>query len=144
MFCPNCGSEVPKEDRFCPNCGRPAVEKNFSDFENDRTALFEAEDIEKTRFLAALCYVNFIFIIIALLVEPGSGFLRYHINQSILLTVFGFACGIVAIIPLLGWIACAAGSIAAAVFTVICIIRAVKGEAKDLPFIGKFVIVNYN
>ena len=81
-------------------------------------------------------------IIIALLLEPNSKFLRYHINQSILLTVFGFICGLVAIVPVIGWIASVAGMIATVVFTIMGIVRSLKGQAKDLPIIGKYIIVN--
>ena len=45
---------------------------------------------------------------------------------------------------ILGWIVSAIGAIVCVVFTVIGIIRAYKCEAKDLPIIGKYTIVNYD
>ena len=142
MFCPKCGTQIPENDRFCPTCGEPVLGATFPD-ESDHTADFVSEDVERTKVLSALCYLNFIFIIIALLLEPNSKFLRYHINQSIVLTVFGILCGIVAIIPFLGWIISAVGAVACVVFTVMGVVRSLKGMAKDLPIIGKYTIVSY-
>ncbi len=144
MFCQKCGTQIPEGDNYCPICGEPAGVKTKAPDMSDHTAMFTAEDRERTRWLSALCYFNFIFIIIGLLLEPGSKFLRYHINQSILLTVFGFLCGIVMIIPFLGWIVGVVGSVAVLVFTVMGIVRAINREARDLPLIGKYVIVNYD
>ena len=144
MFCPKCGTQVPENDHYCPTCGEPVFEKNSVPDESDRTAMFDPEDAGRTNILSALCYLNFVFIIVALLLEPNSKFLRYHINQSLVLTVFGFACGIVAIVPFLGWIASAIGTVMVLVFTVMGIIRAYNREAKDLPLIGKYIIVNYD
>ena len=144
MFCPKCGTQVPENDHNCPTCGEPVFEKNFVPDESDRTAMFDPEDAGRTNILSALCYLNFVFIIVALLLEPNSKFLRYHINQSLVLTVFGFGCGIVAIVPFLGWIASAIGTVMVLVFTIMGIVRAYNREAKDLPFIGKYIIVNYD
>lgn len=144
MFCPKCGTQIPENDHYCPTCGEPVFAKKSFPDETDHTAMFDPEDAGKTNILSALCYLNFIFIIIALLLEPNSKFLRYHINQSLVLTVFGLLCGVAAIVPFLGWIVSAIGAIVCVVFTVIGIIRAYKCEAKDLPIIGKYTIVNYD
>ena len=144
MFCPKCGTNLSENDHFCPTCGEPAGVKPKAPDESDRTAMFSPEDAEKTHLLAALCYFNFIFIIIALLLEPDSKFLRFHINQSIVLTVFAVLCGIVAIVPFIGWVASAVGAIMTVVFTVMGIVRAVKCQARDLPIIGKYTIVSYD
>ncbi|MBQ7874619.1 MAG: zinc-ribbon domain-containing protein [Oscillospiraceae bacterium] len=144
MFCQKCGTQIPEGDHYCPTCGEPAVIKAKTPSESDHTAMFAAEDCAKTRLLAALCYFNFIFIIIALLLEPDSKFLRYHINQSLVLTVFGVVCGLCAIVPIIGWIVGVVGSVAALVFTIMGIVHAINREAKDLPIIGKYTIVNYD
>ena len=144
MFCPKCGTQVPENDHYCPTCGEPVFVKNSVPDESDRTAMFDPEDAGRTNILSALCYLSFLFIIVALLLEPNSKFLRYHINQSLVLTVFGILCGIVAIVPFLGWIASAIGTVMVLVFTIMGIVRAYNREAKDLPLIGKYIIVNYD
>ena len=141
MFCPKCGTQVPEDNHYCPTCGEAVTAKNSVPDETDHTAMFDQEDTKRTHVLAALCYLSFV---IALLLEPNSKFLRYHINQSLLISIFGIAVGVVAIIPFLGWIASAVGTVMAVVFTVMGVIRAYKCEAKDLPIIGKYSIVNYD
>ncbi len=144
MFCKNCGTNIPENTHFCPTCGEPVFGEKVVRDESDHTALFSPEDIERTRFISALCYLSFIFIIIALLLEPNSKFLRFHINQSIMLTLFGLCCGIVAIIPFIGWIGSLVGAIAFVVFTIMGIVNAVKRKAKDIPLVGKYTVVNYD
>ena len=144
MFCPKCGTQVSENDHYCPTCGEVLSAKAKEPDLGDRTAIFEQEDIERTHVLAALCYVSFVLMVVALLLEPNSKFLRYHINQSILISVFGIVICIVAIVPFIGWLASAVGAVMAVVFTIMGIVRSLKGQAKDLPIIGKYVIVNYN
>ena len=144
MFCPKCGTQKPENDYYCPPCGEPVLSKTNVPDESDHTAMFEEEDIRRTNILSALCYLSFLFVILGLLIEPNSKFLRYHINQSIILYIFGILCGLVAIIPFLGWIAAVIGSVACIVFMVMGIVRAFKGQAKDLPIIGKYMIVHYD
>lgn len=143
MFCQKCGTEIPENDYYCPTCGEPATGKK-APAETDHTSLFDPEDIRRTRILAALCYVSVLFVIVGLLIEPNSKFIRYHINQSFVLYIFGIICAVVAIVPFLGWIAAAIGSIACLVFVIMGIVHATRGEAKDLPLIGKYNIVYYD
>lgn len=144
MFCQKCGTRIPEGDHYCPTCGEPVGGKTKVPDMSDHTAMFTTEDCSRARWLSALCYLNFIFIIIGLLLEPNSKFLRYHINQSILLYILGIASTLVMIVPVVGWIAGGIGAIAALVFTIMGIVRAINCEAKDLPIIGKYVIVNYD
>ena len=53
----------------------------------------------------------------------------------------GIALGIIAIIPVVGTIVAAVGSIATFVFAILGIINAVKGEMKPLPLIGGIEII---
>lgn len=144
MFCSKCGTNIPENDNFCPTCGEPVNKSKPVIDERDHTAMFEEEDVKRTNILAALCYLSFLFVILGLLIEPNSKFLRYHINQSLTLYVFGILCCLVAIIPFLGWIAAAVGSVACIVFLIMGVVRAFKGQAKDLPVIGKYIIVHYD
>lgn len=143
MFCQKCGTAIPENDRYCPTCGEPVPGVKTPSV-SDHTAMFAPEDIARSKVLSALCYFNFIFIIIALLLEPDSKFLRYHINQSIVLYIFTMIAALTAIVPFIGWITATVGSIMAIVFTVMGIIRAMNGEAKDLPIVGKYSVVKYD
>lgn len=144
MFCPKCGTQIPENDHYCPTCGEPAANANPVPDEREHTEMFESADIERTKLLSALCYVSFFFIILSLLVEPNSRFLRYHINQSLVICVASFAAALVMIVPIIGWIAGTVASVAILVFTVMGIVNALKGRAKDLPLIGKYTVVHYD
>ena len=144
MFCPKCGTQIPENDHYCPTCGEPVISANSVPDESDHTAMFEAQDIERTKLLSAICYLSLLFIVVALLLEPNSKFLRYHINQSIILQIFGVLSGLVMVVPFVGWIAGVIASVAVIVFLVMGVVRAFKGEAKDLPLIGKYTIVHYD
>lgn len=144
MFCPKCGTQVPENDRFCPTCGEPVAADKTISVSGDKTAMFSADDIRRSRLLAALCYFNITFMIIALLLEPNSKFIRYHINQSALLYIFALLSALLNIVPILGQIAFVVASVMFIVFTIMGIVRAVNGRAKDLPIIGKYVVVHYD
>ena len=144
MFCPKCGTQIPENDHYCPTCGEPVANAAKTPYESDHTAMFEASDIERTRLLSALSYLSLLFVVVALLLEPNSKFLRYHINQSIVLQIFGVVAALVAVIPVIGWIVGCVASVAAVVFLIMGIVRAYKGQAKDLPLIGKYTVVYYN
>lgn len=144
MFCPKCGTQVSENERFCPVCGEPVGEGTNKINDEDKTAMFAGEDTGRVNVLSALCYVSFMFIFLGLLLEPDSKFLRYHINQSIVIFIFSIICLVVGIIPIIGWIAGIVGSIMGIVFTIMGIVRAYKREAKDLPIIGKYTVVRYD
>ena len=139
-FCKNCGTNIPEGDAFCPNCG-----ESVNGF---KTAPFDAgmdpTDCERNKYLAALCYVNFLFGIIGLLAEPNSRFIRYHLNQSLVLTIFGVLCTLVCIIPFLGWLIGSVGGVMVIVFVIMGIVRACKGEATELPIVGKYTILHWD
>jgi uncharacterized membrane protein len=103
---------------------------------------YDSEDIAANRGLAAVSYLNPVFIIIALLANPNSRYLRFHINQALLLSLFFIACAVVSVIPILGWIAGAAGAVAGVVFMIIGMVNAYQGTEKELPVIGSYKIIH--
>ena len=149
-FCTKCGSNVPDGENFCPNCGAPiapagaAYQQQTYTNPSDHTAEFAPEDIERTKTLSTLCYVSIIFGIIGLLAEPNSKFLRYHINQGMVLYVFAIICALCGIVPFLGWLVAGVGSIMTIVFLIMGIVRSCKGRAVDLPIVGKYTVLHWN
>ena len=139
-FCKNCGTNIPEGDAFCPNCGESVNGVKAAPV----VAAIDGADCQRNKYLAALCYFSFLFGIIGLLAEPDSKFIRYHLNQSLVLTVAAVLCGLVCIIPILGWIVGTVGSILILVFTVMGIVRACKGEATELPIVGKYTILHWD
>jgi uncharacterized membrane protein len=144
-FCPKCGAEVPEDKNFCTSCGAPlhGAPQSYVD-PDDHTGEFAPEDRERNRYLACLCYLFFPTMFLALLAEPNSKFLRYHINQVILIYVLILAGAIVAIVPFLGWLACAVAEVASVVFCIMGAVRAFKGQAKTTPIIGKYTVIHWD
>lgn len=113
------------------------MENNYTPNNNgsNRTA------VEKYRYLAALTYICPLGIFIMLLLDKDSSYIRHHANQAICLMLWFALSGIVFIVPLLGWLAGAAGMVAGIVFTIIAIVRTLKREYYEIPFIGKYKII---
>lgn len=80
---------------------------------------------------------------------PNSRFARFHANQGLVLFLFGIAVSlatfIISIIPVVGWILGPIIGFVASVFELILmimgIINAAQGQAKELPLIGKIILL---
>lgn len=86
----------------------------------------------------ALAYVTVIPAIIFLIVEPynKNSYIKFHAWQNIFLCIAWFAIGIIGVIPILGWLIFAVGSIALMIAWVLCLVNALQGKRFKLPFIG--------
>lgn len=147
-FCKYCGAELMENTRFCATCGA-SVEGSTAQQaapaaaprSTDHTRHFDAKDIEDNKWLSIFCYFGVLLMILALIAKPDSKFIKFHANQALVLQLLGIAAVIVAIIPVLGWIA----SLAASIFGVVCVVLGVinccKGRAKELPLIGMISII---
>ena len=162
-FCPKCGKEVADGDKFCNACGAslqaevkeaPQTEENKAEASvqaaadkakeilntPDLSAEFDPADIEANKVFAILSYIGLLWLI-PLLAAPNSKYAKFHTNQGLVLWVAGVLVGIVAIIPILGWIAAGIGGIITFVLMIIGIINAGSGKAKQLPIIGKYTLL---
>ncbi len=152
--CPSCGNSVDENAQFCPVCGAKTqknpetssfqlkLEELISKFTNtaNTTADYSADDINRNKHMAILAYLGLLFLV-PLFAAKDSPFARYHVNQGILLFVV-HAVGIAATqIPYAGWAAGAVVNIFTTALFIVGIINAFKGEAKELPVIGKFRIL---
>jgi uncharacterized membrane protein len=88
----------------------------------------------------ALAYITIIPAIIFLVLAPYNTrpFIRFHAFQSLGLAVCWFACSIVMIIPLLGWILGMIGLLVLFCAWILCIVKAYGGEKFKLPVLGDF------
>ncbi len=116
----------------------------------DHTAEYEEEEIQKGRFLSALCYM-WIFVLIPVFAAKDSGFVRFHRRQGVLKFIIDtvYAALIFIILDILrvtvgSWGVVIVGALlyaglaALAALSVTGIINAVKGKAKELPYVGSF------
>ncbi|MCK5025501.1 MAG: DUF4870 domain-containing protein [Nanoarchaeota archaeon] len=67
-------------------------------------------------------------------------FAEFHVKQSLVLAIVAIIINVVGtIIPVLGWfIILPIGNLLVFVFFIIGLIKAIQGEEKELPIIGKF------
>ena len=102
---------------------------------------FTPEDASANKVMAILAYFG-ILLLIPLFAAKESKFARFHVNQGLILLIISvvvFAVG--KIIPGLG-VLIGLLDLAIAVFAIIGIINAAKGQAKELPLVGKFRIIS--
>lgn len=62
---------------------------------------------------------------------------RFHLNQSLVIWLAGTICGILARVPLVGWIIGAVGGLFCAVCWFIGIVNAAQGVEKEVPVLGQ-------
>ena len=88
--------------------------------------LATAADVEQAKGTAWLSYLSILWLV-PLLTLKDNEFAKFHVKQGIVLTIYGFAVGIVGGgIPFLGWF------IVAPVGSVILIILAIMGIVNSL------------
>ena len=118
------------------------MSKDFNDFLNtpDNSAMYDTQDMQDNKIWAVLSYVGILFILPLLVNNGQSRYAKYHANQGFILflagVVAGIAGGILGMIPYLGAVLAAVLSLAVLALTIIGIINAANGKAKELPFIG--------
>ena len=149
--CVKCNAELAEGAKFCPACGanqaaQPQAEPDLADkimgINNtaDTTADYDKKDIEDNKFMAILAYIGLLFLV-PLFAAKESKFAQFHTNQGILLFIVGIAGGIIALLPIIGWILAPVISLATLALTILGIVNVCQGKAKELPIIGKYQIL---
>jgi len=95
-------------------------------------------DNNNGKTVAIIAYLTIIGLVAALVMNSknATNLGRFHIRQSIGITVTALVAGILRFIPMVGNILVSVIGIAILVMLVLGILSAVKGEEKELPFIG--------
>lgn len=147
-YCPKCGAEVEEGTAFCPNCGsklnaeRSAQKTDFSeDLKKladtpDTTANYDPRDIADNKLMAILCYLGILWLI-PFLAAKESPFVKYHLNQGLLVLILGIIVAIISWIPVVGWLC----GVVVFALAVIGIVNVVNGKAQELPVIGKYTLM---
>ena len=88
----------------------------------------------------ALAYITIIPAIVFLVLAPYNTrpFVKFHAFQCLGLFVMGFCLGVIAVIPVLGWIVWLLGSLTLLVVWVMSLIKASQGSYLRLPVISEF------
>ena len=119
-FCNKCGQQIDDNVQTCPNCGAPnGAAGNAQNYLNNFTNK-----------------------------APNSRFARFHANQGlvlfILVAIAGAVAGVICLIPfvwIIGGILSAAVSIFGLVLSILGIVNAANGQAKQLPLIGGITLL---
>lgn len=113
----------------------------------DTTGEYDKQDIENNKVMGILAYLSWL-VLVPLFRAKESKFARFHVNQGIVLAIAEIlavvVCGILAGIPLIGWIFSIIESLICLIcliFAVIGIVNAANGRAKELPIVGQFKIL---
>jgi len=98
---------------------------------------FDAKDIEKNKAIAAIGYLCILFLV-PLLAAKNSPFAQFHAKQSMVLFVGWVIIWVIGLIPILGWIIGFLGTILLAILSLIGLIKALQGEAWEIPMVADF------
>lgn len=152
-FCTKCGKPLQDHAAFCTNCGAPVggaqQTGNYDNFFRrllntpNYTASMQQEDISGNRAMGILSYIG-LLVLVPIFAAKQSKFARFHANQG-LMVLIGQAS-----VSLLSWLAGYLPGILAwplltvlnvawiplTFFTVVGIVNAARGQAKELPIIG--------
>lgn len=155
--CEKCGKELEEDVEVCKDCESKVnenktqddLEKLVDDITNtkDTTSEFEFNDILNNKYISVFSYIG-ILILIPVFLKRDSKFVRYHVNQGLMLIISSVILmaitSIIAKLPIIGFIGGILSiivSLSIVMLAVIGIINCVKGKAKELPAIGKYRIL---
>ena len=133
------------EENEKKNGFQETLDKVEDQFKNapDSTAEYDQADINSNKVMAILSYIG-ILVLIPIFAAKNSKFARFHANQGLVLFIVAILVSIVGRIldkihlGFIGWIL----DVLVFAFAIIGIINAAQGKAKELPFIGKYKILN--
>jgi uncharacterized membrane protein len=101
---------------------------------------FKQEVIDKSdnKIIAAVGYLWILFLI-PLLFKKDDPFCFHHGKQGLILFVFSLIVSALGSLSIIGWLLIAPiGSLITIVLIILGIIKALKGEMWEMPYLGKF------
>ena len=127
--------------------------EKFNEIKNtkDHTAEFDGADIQNNKTMGILSYIG-ILVLIPIFAAKESRFARFHANQGLVLliaqaiagTAISIVAAILGFIPVIGKVLAALLWLVEPVLfipSVLGIINAARGRAKELPITGGFRIL---
>jgi fumarate reductase subunit D len=91
----------------------------------------EKKDIEDNKIVAALSYLNILFLI-PLFLKRDSAFCQFHAKQGLVMLIIFLLGGAIFWIPLFGWLLW----ILVVVADIVALIKALQGERYEIPVVG--------
>ena len=103
----------------------------------DHTSEFDPRDIADNKLFAVIPYFLGILagIVVGIYVKE-SPFVKFHIKNAIRLEIATIIALLFAIIPFIGWVVAIVLCLILSVISIIAIVWALQGKAKDLPLVS--------
>ncbi|MEN0003581.1 MAG: hypothetical protein AAF798_05535 [Bacteroidota bacterium] len=98
--------------------------------------LIEGTDPKVVSIISYLTIVG--WIVAMILNRPKSELASFHIRQSLGILLLFTACSIIAVVPFIGWLIWAAGSLLGVLLWVVGMIGAIKEETEPVPILGVY------
>lgn len=141
-FCTKCGTQCEDTANNCPNCGTafgaPVPAAVYVD-PKDHTAEFDAKDISDNKIYAMLCYLfGLMGIIVAAICAKESSYVKFHMTWALRICIVTGLSAFLAIVPILGWIACAIAEIICVVLNIIGFFQVCGNKAKEPAIVSSF------
>jgi len=95
------------------------------------------KDIEQNKIIAAIGYIG-VLCLIPLLLKQDSQYAQFHGKQGLLLFIGWVVNTFIAVVPIIGWIVSFFGAISLLILTVLGILKSLKGEYWEMPYIGEY------
>ena len=92
------------------------------------------------KITSVVAYLTWIGLIIAFVAGDKDG-AKFHLNRALVIWLAGIILGIVAVIPILGWIVGLVGSIFLFVCWIMGLVYAIQEQEKEVPILGKFKLL---
>lgn len=143
MYCPSCGNPVKVMSTTCSACGF-SINIKLYDLEADKTAAdIKKQDIKLNKKYAALSYMGPL-IIVPLFAAKNSDFLDFHNNQGLIMCIIYLISGLSFFLPNMGKIIGLIMLLVSLALGTWGVVNVIKGESKELPFVGKYRIIRNN
>lgn len=122
-------------------------QQNYAYTANPEAGYADPEDIARNKGMAVLAYLG-LLVLIPIFAAKDSRYARFHCNQGLVLLICGIVIGaaafILGLIPYVGIVLAVVlnlCNVAVFVFEILGIINAATGKMRELPLIGRFVIL---
>lgn len=94
--------------------------------------------IEEGKTIAIVAYITIIGLLIAIILnnDKKNSFAAFHIRQGLGIGLTGLVLGMIAIIPLLGWLIFVVGSFLLLIMWIMGLFSALNGKEKTVPVLG--------
>jgi len=101
--------------------------------------IVDEKTIKEGKTTAIIAYITVIGLIIAIILnnDKKNAFAAFHIRQALGVGLASLVIGVLNVIPYIGWLAFAVGSILLFVMWIVGLINALNGKMKPVPVLGK-------